>query len=60
MRKKILFSLVFSTLLRNPLIAYIRQQKQNLSNKNNTERENAGRINYDNKVGDKVLLAKGN
>ena len=38
---------------------YIRQRKQNLINKNN-KRENAGRINYDYKVGDKVLLARGN
>ena len=38
---------------------YIRQRKQDLINKNN-KRENAGRINYDYKVGDKVLLARGN
>ena len=38
---------------------YIRQRKQDLINKNN-KRENAGRIEYEYKVGEKVLLKRGN
>ena len=37
----------------------IRQRKQNLINKNN-KRENAGRVIHEYKVGEKVLLKRGN
>ena len=40
-------------------LEYIRQRKQDLINKNN-KRENAGRIEYEYKVGEKVLLKRGN
>ena len=38
---------------------YIRQRKQDLINKNN-KRENAGRVIHEYKVGEKVLLKRGN
>ena len=38
---------------------YIRQRKQDLINKNN-KRENAGRIEHEYKVGEQVLLKRGN
>ena len=38
---------------------YIRKRKQNLINKNN-KRENAGRVLHEYKVGEKVLLKRGN
>jgi hypothetical protein len=37
---------------------YIRQRKQTLINKNN-KRENAGRIEHEYKIGDKILLKRG-
>ena len=40
-------------------LEYISQRKQDLNNKNN-KRENAGRIEYEYKVGEKVLLKRGN
>jgi hypothetical protein len=41
-------------------LEFIRQRKQTIINKNTKKKENAKRILYDYKVGEKVLLKRGN